>query len=92
MKLLAGSVLFSTALAATPIWGAFPSSPDCDNCLDQTFASCPGDYMTDAYAMCMCAGDGGTNMVTCSSICGVPDNLGISWAENVASGWWVVYP
>ena len=44
--------------------------------------------MTDAYARCMCAGDGGTNMVTCSSICGVPDNLGISWAENVASGWY----
>ncbi|KAK3313288.1 hypothetical protein B0H66DRAFT_628918 [Apodospora peruviana] len=79
----------STGFAANLIWGAFPSHPDCDSCLDQTFDSCPGDYMTEPYAQCMCAGDGATNMVTCTSICGVPDqNLGLTWDESVASGWY----
>lgn len=90
MKLLVHALILPSALAANLIWGSYPSNPQCNNCLDQTFDSCEGDYTTPEYARCMCAGVGSTNMVSCVSVCSAvdQDSLGISWADNVASGWY----
>ncbi|KAK4215482.1 hypothetical protein QBC37DRAFT_481401 [Rhypophila decipiens] len=90
MKLLGIAVMLPSALAANLIWGSYPSNPQCSNCLDETFASCEGDYESPGYARCMCAGVGSTNMVSCVSVCTAvdQDSLGISWGDNVASGWY----
>ncbi|TQV90939.1 hypothetical protein IF1G_10460 [Cordyceps javanica] len=69
-SLLTSSFLFGHFLAAeavNPIFGAF-ATPSCEACLDDAFASCPGDYKTRTYAECMCAGiggEGGYKMVSC---------------------------
>ncbi|KAM0217701.1 hypothetical protein ACHAPQ_008228 [Fusarium lateritium] len=62
-----------TVQAANPVFGAY-STDSCDSCLDETYQSCPGDYMTRPYATCMCAGDGSANFVKCLSYCDVNKN------------------
>ncbi|KAJ3538107.1 hypothetical protein NM208_g6052 [Fusarium decemcellulare] len=71
--------LFSTAVrASNPVFGAYPSS-QCDTCLDEVYQSCPGDYQTRPYAVCMCAGDGSANFVSCLPYCdGGIDEAGIA--------------
>jgi hypothetical protein len=74
----------SGAMAANNIFGSFPLYPQCERCLDTVFASCPGFYQDRSYAECMCGGKGGTDFVTCSSVCGSYDSLAqrnaiISW-------------
>src|SRR4051812_32096857 len=76
-------LLITAAQAANPVFGVY-SSGACDSCLDQTFASCPGDYLTRSYATCMCAGDGGTNTVTCLSQC----DPGLNEPANVVATWY----
>ncbi|KAM7183574.1 hypothetical protein V8F20_012575 [Naviculisporaceae sp. PSN 640] len=90
MKLLATALFLPSALAANLIWGSYPSNPQCSNCLDLTFEVCEGDYTTPEYARCMCAGEGSTSMVSCMGVCSAvdQDSLGISWVDNVASGWY----
>ncbi|KAF4465452.1 hypothetical protein FALBO_7704 [Fusarium albosuccineum] len=71
--------LLSTAVrASNPVFGAYPSS-QCDTCLDEVYQSCPGDYQTRPYAVCMCAGDGSANFVSCLPYCdGGIDEAGIA--------------
>lgn len=89
MKSLTAILLMPyAALASNLIFGSYPSNPECDACLDATVAGCPGDYQTPEYARCMCGGDGSANMISCIPSCNVPDNLGIAWGDNVATGWY----
>lgn len=65
---LAICLLTTAVQAANPVFGAY-STDSCDSCLDETYQSCPGDYMTRSYATCMCAGDGSANFVKCLPYC-----------------------
>ncbi|KAH6884261.1 hypothetical protein B0T10DRAFT_564837 [Thelonectria olida] len=67
---LAFSLLATAVQGANVLFGAYATG-QCEECLDQTFESCPGDYETRPYAECMCAGDGGANFVSCLSQCDV---------------------
>ncbi|KAG4441143.1 hypothetical protein IFR05_003364 [Cadophora sp. M221] len=62
--------------------------PECNSCLNQDFASCPGDYQSVGYANCMCKGDGGPNTVTCAGICDRADTVGTNVASHVASSYY----
>jgi hypothetical protein len=62
------SLLLTAVQAANAVFGAY-STPSCEECLDETFQSCPGDYETRSYAECMCAGDGSVTFNSCLSEC-----------------------
>lgn len=88
MKLLLAFSLFcSTAYSIDMIW-INTGYPECDQCLDQTFASCPGSYLDASYAQCMCKGDGGVNLDTCVSVCDSVDSLGTDLGSQQVSGWY----
>ncbi|KAK5654213.1 hypothetical protein OQA88_7388 [Cercophora sp. LCS_1] len=61
---------------------------ECNNCLDQAAASCPGDYRDKSVGACMCAGVGSTNTVTCVSVCDGVDELRMGAGEKVVRGWY----
>lgn len=85
--LLAFSLFCSTAYSINMIWIDTAYSA-CNQCLDQTFSSCPGSYRTASYAQCMCKGDGGVNLVTCVSVCDSVDRLGTNLGSQQVSGWY----
>lgn len=74
-------LLFTAVHAANPIVGAFVT-PQCKECLDQAYQSCPGDYLTRQYAECLCAGDGSANLVVCMSQC---DGIRLNKSTNAGS-------
>ncbi|KAI5456085.1 hypothetical protein BGZ63DRAFT_418111 [Mariannaea sp. PMI_226] len=80
---IALNLLFPAARAANVLFGAY-STASCEECLDQTFESCPGDYTTRSYAECMCAGDGGANFVSCMSEC----DTELNEPANASSAWY----
>ncbi|KLU86888.1 hypothetical protein MAPG_05895 [Magnaporthiopsis poae ATCC 64411] len=80
---LALACLSTAATAANSIWAAFTGS--CQQCLDQAFVSCPGDYKTVSYAKCMCAGAGGANVNTCLGYC----NAGFNEPTNVVNSYYM---
>ncbi|KAH7370692.1 hypothetical protein BKA65DRAFT_489051 [Rhexocercosporidium sp. MPI-PUGE-AT-0058] len=86
--LLATAFLCSTAYAQINMIWLQTAYPECNSCLDQDFASCPGDYQSVGYATCMCKGDGGPNTVTCAGICDRADTVGTNVASHVASSYY----
>lgn len=80
---LALSLLFTAVQAANVLFGAYATA-SCEECLDQTYESCPGDYQTRSYAECMCAGDGSTNFVSCMPQC----DASLNERNNAASAWY----
>jgi hypothetical protein len=89
MKLFLAIVLFfSTACAQVNMIWLHTSYPECNSCLDATFASCGSDYNSVEYATCMCKGTGGPNTVTCVGICDAADTLGANLGSIVAGGWY----
>ncbi|KAL6407436.1 hypothetical protein AUP68_10268 [Ilyonectria robusta] len=80
---LAINLLFTAVQAANPVFGAY-ATPSCEECLDQTYESCPGDYRKLPYAECMCKGDGGTNFVSCVPQC----DASLNEPNNAAGAWY----
>ncbi|KAL1843705.1 hypothetical protein VTJ49DRAFT_405 [Mycothermus thermophilus] len=85
--LVIGAALASSALAANPIWGG-ASYPECTACLDRTFATCPGNWETQEYAECLCAGAGSSVFIDCVGTCQLVDTMGIGQAGIVTSGFY----
>lgn len=81
--LLIFALLRSAACQLGLIFGS-TQYPDCNSCLDQTGASCPGNYEDVSYAECMCKGDGAVKVNTCVSVCNSVDTNGYI-ASNIAN-------